>query len=70
MIRMASRRTEGCGWRVLDLGAGPVGASWPLFVALRYVHLETFGLHPHGQAIARFAEAAMASFRAAGGTRT
>ncbi|MBC1261305.1 methyltransferase domain-containing protein [Synechococcus sp. BSF8S] len=37
------------------------------FVAHEYVHWETFALHPHGDAIGRFAEAAMASFRAAGG---
>ncbi|WP_432785528.1 hypothetical protein AAJV73_03380 [Cyanobium sp. BSA11S] len=40
------------------------------FVAHEYVHWETFALHPHGDAIGRFAEAAMASFRAAGVTRT
>jgi SAM-dependent methyltransferase len=37
------------------------------FVAHEYVHWETFALHPHGDAIGQFAEAAMASFRGAGG---
>jgi SAM-dependent methyltransferase len=37
------------------------------FVAHEYVHWETFALHPHGTAIGQFAEAALASFRAAGG---
>jgi SAM-dependent methyltransferase len=36
-------------------------------VAHEYVHWHTFGLHPHGAAIARFAIAATDSFRAAGG---
>jgi hypothetical protein len=40
------------------------------FVAHKYVHWETFALHPHGTAIGQFAEAALASFRAAGATRT
>jgi SAM-dependent methyltransferase len=36
-------------------------------VAHEYVQWESFGLHPHGEAIARFAAAVMASFLAAGG---
>jgi SAM-dependent methyltransferase len=36
-------------------------------VAHEYVHWHTFGLHPHGAAIARFATAVTDSFRAAGG---
>jgi SAM-dependent methyltransferase len=32
-----------------------------------YVHWDTFGLHPHGRAIARFGQAVQQSFRAAGG---
>ncbi|MEY4431581.1 MAG: hypothetical protein RLZZ533_1517, partial [Cyanobacteriota bacterium] len=32
-----------------------------------YVHWDTFGLHPHGRAIARFGAACQRSFRAAGG---
>lgn len=36
-------------------------------VAHEYVHWQTFALHPHGVAIARFSDAVMASFRQAGG---
>jgi SAM-dependent methyltransferase len=36
-------------------------------VAHEYVHWESFGLHPHGEAIARFGAAVMASFLEAGG---
>jgi SAM-dependent methyltransferase len=36
-------------------------------VAHEYVHWQTFALHPHGTAIARFAAAVTDSFRAAGG---
>jgi SAM-dependent methyltransferase len=32
-----------------------------------YVHWDSFGLHPHGQAIRRFGEACQQSFRQAGG---
>ena len=32
-----------------------------------YVHWDTFGLHPHGMAIARFSRAVQGSFRQAGG---
>jgi SAM-dependent methyltransferase len=32
-----------------------------------YVHWDTFGLHPHGHAIARFSQAVQRSFRQAGG---
>jgi SAM-dependent methyltransferase len=32
-----------------------------------YVHWDSFGLHPHGRAIARFGAACQRSFRAAGG---
>lgn len=32
-----------------------------------YVHWDSFGLHPHGQAIARFGKACQQSFRQAGG---
>ncbi|WP_353617971.1 methyltransferase domain-containing protein [Synechococcus sp. CCY 0621] len=32
-----------------------------------YVHWDTFGLHPHGHAIARFSRAVQRSFRQAGG---
>lgn len=32
-----------------------------------YLHWDTFGLHPHGRAIARFGAACQASFRQAGG---
>ena len=32
-----------------------------------YVHWDTFGLHPHGRAIARFGAACQRSFRSAGG---
>lgn len=37
------------------------------FVAHEYVHWDTFGLHPRGEAIARFGKAAQLSFQAAGG---
>lgn len=37
------------------------------FVAHEDLHWETFGLYPHGVAIARFAEAVLASFPAAAG---
>ena len=36
-------------------------------VVQEYVHWDTFGLHPHGRAIARFGQAVQHSFRAAGG---
>jgi len=36
-------------------------------VAQEYVHWESFGLHPGGEAIARFGAAVLASFREAGG---
>jgi len=36
-------------------------------VAHEYVHWDSFGLHPHGAAIARFGQAVQHSFRAAGG---
>jgi SAM-dependent methyltransferase len=32
-----------------------------------YMHWDTFGLHPHGRAIARFGQAVQRSFRASGG---
>jgi SAM-dependent methyltransferase len=32
-----------------------------------YMHWDTFGLHPHGRAIARFGQAVQRSFKAAGG---
>ncbi|WP_216919936.1 methyltransferase domain-containing protein [Synechococcus sp. CCAP 1479/9] len=38
-----------------------------VLVAHEYVHWNTFGLHPDGAAIARFRDAAIASFRGAGG---
>ena len=38
-----------------------------VLVAHEYVHWNTFGLHPDGTAIARFRDAAIASFRDAGG---
>ncbi|QEY32693.1 methyltransferase domain-containing protein [Synechococcus sp. RSCCF101] len=37
------------------------------FVAHEYVHWASFALHPHGEAIAAFGAASMASFRASGG---
>jgi SAM-dependent methyltransferase len=37
------------------------------FVAHEYVHWETFALHPNGKAVARFSEAVISSFHAAGG---
>lgn len=36
-------------------------------VLQEYVHWDSFGLHPHGQAIARFGKACQQSFRQAGG---
>ena len=36
-------------------------------VVHEYVHWDTFGLHPHGRAIARFGQAVQRSFREAGG---
>ena len=36
-------------------------------VVHEYVHWDTFGLHPHGRAIARFGKAVQRSFREAGG---
>ena len=40
------------------------GGRWVLH---EYVHWDTFGLHPHGQAIHRFGQACQASFHAAAG---
>lgn len=51
---------------LLDLLAHSLRAGGR-FVAHEYVHWETFALHPHGAAVARFASAVMESFRAAGG---
>ena len=36
-------------------------------VLQEYVHWDSFGLHPHGRAIARFSKASQQSFRQAGG---
>ena len=36
-------------------------------VVHEYMHWDTFGLHPHGRAIARFGQAVQQSFRTAGG---
>ncbi|MEB3321833.1 MAG: methyltransferase domain-containing protein [Synechococcaceae cyanobacterium] len=49
--------------QLLEEGLRPGGR----FVAQEYVHWDTFGLHPRGEAVARFGRAVTASFRAAGG---
>jgi SAM-dependent methyltransferase len=51
---------------LLDLVATSLRPGGVL-VAHEYVHWNTFGLHPDGAAIARFRDAAIASFRGAGG---
>lgn len=51
---------------LLDLVATSLRPGGVL-VAHEYVHWNTFGLHPDGAAIARFRDAANASFRGAGG---
>jgi SAM-dependent methyltransferase len=51
---------------LLDLVATSLRPGGVL-VAHEYVHWNTFGLHPDGAAITRFRDAAIASFRGAGG---
>ena len=47
----------------LELALRPDGIA----VFHEYIHWSTFGLHPHGDAIARFGRACQRSFREAGG---
>ncbi|MFM8604830.1 MAG: methyltransferase domain-containing protein [Cyanobium sp.] len=47
----------------LELALRPGGAA----VFHEYVHWQTFGLHPHGEAMERFGQACLASFAAGGG---
>ncbi len=51
---------------LLDQLAGLLEPGGRLLIH-EYIHWSSFGLHPRGEAVRRFADASLASFRAAGG---